>query len=142
MQIFRAAWAVYGVVLFLLMMLLSIPVLLFNMILAPGKKALRNNIWYLHHPFSRTFFMLIGVRIKVEGLEHIDRKQSYVIVSNHRSSLDFIANAVVFPGIFRFLAKQELQKIPIFGWVVKKMCLTVARKRAISRARSVIAMKK
>jgi 1-acyl-sn-glycerol-3-phosphate acyltransferase len=65
-----------------------------------------------------------------------------VIVANHRSSIDFIVNAVAFPGIFRFLAKQELMKIPIFGWVVKKMCLTVDRSSAMSRARSVVEIKK
>ncbi len=142
MRIFRSVWAVYGALLFLLMMLLSIPYILLVMAVSPGKRALRRNIWYLHHPFTHTFFTLIGVRIKAHGLELFDPKQSYVIVSNHSSSLDFIANAGAFPGIFRFLAKEELMKIPIFGWVVKKMCLTVDRKSAISRARSVIALKK
>jgi 1-acyl-sn-glycerol-3-phosphate acyltransferase len=139
---FRILWAIYGVVLFLTMMLLSVPVIGLIMAMWPGKKALRKNIWYLHHPFTKVFFMLIGVRIRVHGREHIDPAQSYVIVGNHRSSLDFVANGYAFPGIFRFLAKEELQKIPIFGWVVKKMCLTVDRKSAISRARSVVALKK
>ena len=62
-------------------------------------------------------------------------------MGNHRSSLDFIVNAQAFPGIFRFLAKQELQKIPIFGFVVRKMCLIVDRRSAMSRARSVVALK-
>jgi len=142
MRIFRFIWAVYGALLFLLMMLLSIPYILLIMAISPGKSALRRNIWYLHHPFSDTFFLLTGIRIRPHGRELFDAKQSYVIVSNHKSSLDFIANAKSFPGIFRFLAKDELKKVPIFGWVVKKMCLTVDRKSAISRARSVVAMKK
>ena len=62
-------------------------------------------------------------------------------MGNHRSSLDFIVNAHAFPGVFRFLAKQELQKIPVFGWVVKKMCLIVDRSSSLSRARSVVALK-
>lgn len=141
-KIFRSLWAVYGVLLFLLMMLLSIPYILFNMLVVPGKKALRRNIWFLHHPFTKVFFTLTGVRIKVHGQEHIDPTQSYVIVCNHQTAVDFIANGSAFPGIFRFLAKQELQKIPIFGFVVKKMCLTVDRKNAMSRARSVVNLKK
>jgi 1-acyl-sn-glycerol-3-phosphate acyltransferase len=139
---FRVVWAIYGVILFLLMMLVSLPILGINMAFWSGKKALRKNIWYLHHPFTKVFFTLIGVRIRVHGLEHINPAHSYVMVGNHRSSLDFVANGYAFPGIFRFLAKEELQKIPIFGWVVKKMCLTVDRKSAISRARSVVALKK
>lgn len=141
MLFLRKLWALYAVLLFLVLMTLSVPVLLFNMIVTPGAKALRNNIYYLYHVFTPFFLTLVGIRLKVEGREKLDPKQSYVIVGNHRSSLDFIVNAHAFPGVFRFLAKQELQKIPVFGWVVKKMCLIVDRSSAMSRARSVVALK-
>lgn len=141
LTILRKIWAIYGVILFLLLMLISLPILGVNMILTPGKTALRRNIYFLHHIFSPIFFTFIGVRLRVSGREKLDPGQSYVIVGNHRSALDFIINAMAFPGIFRFLAKQELLKIPIFGWVVKKMCLIVDRSSAMSRARSVVALK-
>jgi len=141
MSLFRKFWAAYAVILFLLLMTLSLPVLLIFMAVTPGERALRNNIYYLHHIFTPIFLTLVGIRLKVEGREKIDPKQSYVIVGNHRSSLDFIVHAHAFPGVFRFLAKQELQKIPVFGWVVKKMCLIVDRSSAMSRARSVVALK-
>ena len=141
MSIFRKFWAAYAVILFLLLMTLSLPVLLIFMAFTPGERALRNNIYYLHHIFTPLFLLLAGIRLKVEGREKIEQKQSYVIVGNHSSSLDFITHAHAFPGVFRFLAKQELQKIPVFGWVVKKMCLIVDRSSAMSRARSVVALK-
>lgn len=141
MLFFKKLWALYAVILFLVLMTLSVPVLLFNMIVTPGTRALRHNIWYLYHAFTPVFLTLVGIRLRVEGREHLDPKQSYVIVGNHCSSLDFILNAHSFPGVFRFLAKQELQKIPVFGWVVKKMCLIVDRSSAMSRARSVVALK-
>ncbi len=141
MNVFRKIWAAYAVLLFLVLMTLSLPVLLFFMAATPGPKALRSNIRYLHHVFTPLFLTLVGIRLKVEGREKLDPKQSYVIVGNHSSSLDFIAHAHAFPGVFRFLAKQELQKIPVFGWVVKKMCLIVDRSSAMSRARSVVALK-
>lgn len=141
MLFFKKLWALYAVILFLVLMTLSVPVLLFNMIVTPGTQALRHNIWYLYHAFTPVFLTLVGIRLRVEGREHLDPKQSYVIVGNHCSSLDFILNAHSFPGVFRFLAKQELQKIPVFGWVVKKMCLIVDRSSAMSRARSVVALK-
>jgi 1-acyl-sn-glycerol-3-phosphate acyltransferase len=141
LQLFRKFWAIYAVTLFLLLMLVSLPVLGANMVLNPGKTALKRNIFYLHHIFSPIFFALIGVRLRITGREHLDRNTSYVIVGNHRSALDFIINAMAFPGVFRFLAKQELLRIPIFGWVVRKMCLIVDRSSAMSRARSVVAIK-
>ena len=141
MLFFQKLWAAYAVVLFLVLMTLSVPVLLFNMVASPGPKALRHNIWYLYHAFTPVFLTLVGIRLRVEGRERLDPQQSYVIVGNHRSSLDFIVNAHAFPGVFRFLAKQELLKIPVFGWVVKKMCLIVDRSSTMSRARSVVALK-
>jgi 1-acyl-sn-glycerol-3-phosphate acyltransferase len=137
----RKIWAIYAVMLFLVLMTLSLPVIGLNMIFTPGPRALRRNIRYLHHIFTPTFLALIGIRLRIEGAEHLDQARSYVIVGNHRSSLDFIVNAAAFPGVYRYLAKQELQKIPVFGWVVKKMCLIVDRSSAISRARSVVNLK-
>ena len=134
-------WAVYAVALFLILMTLSLPIVGLNMLITPGKRALRNNIYYLHHVFTPLFLTLVGIRLKVEGKELLDPKQSYVIVGNHRSALDFIINAHAFPGVFRFLAKQELLKIPVFGLIVRKMCLIVDRSSAMSRARSVVALK-
>lgn len=141
MPLFSKFWAIYAILFFLVLMTLSVPVLLFNMIATPGKKALNKNIYYLHHIFTPVFLAFVGIRLKISGQEYLDPKQSYVIVCNHRSSLDFIVNGHSFPGIFRFLAKQELLKIPVFGWVVKKMCLIVDRSSAMSRARSVVALK-
>ena len=131
----------WAVAIFLILMFLSLPIVGFNMALAPGTRALRRNIWYLHHAFTPFFLMMVGVRMRVEGRKKLSRKQSYVIVGNHRSSLDFIVNAHAYPGVFRFLAKQELQKIPVFGLIVRKMCLIVDRSSAMSRARSVVALK-
>ena len=141
MTIFQKFWALYAVLLFLVLMTLGLPVLLIFMAVTPGERALRSNIYFLHHIFTPVFLTLVGIRLKVEGRERLDPKQSYVIVGNHSSSLDFIVHAHAFPGVFRFLAKQELQKIPVFGWVVKKMCLIVDRSSAMSRARSVVALK-
>jgi 1-acyl-sn-glycerol-3-phosphate acyltransferase len=141
-SVFGKIWAVYAVFLFLLMMTLSVPVLLFNMAVTPGDRALKKNINYLYHFFTPVFLSLVGVRLRIAGQEHLDLNASYVIIGNHKSAIDFIINAVAFPGIFRFLAKQELQKIPVFGWVVKKMCLIVDRSSAMSRARSVVNLKK
>ncbi|MCC7464997.1 MAG: 1-acyl-sn-glycerol-3-phosphate acyltransferase [Saprospiraceae bacterium] len=134
-------WAIYAAAMFLILMTLSLPIIGLNMVITPGKRALKNNIYFLHHLFTPVFLTLVGIRLKVEGKEMLDPSRSYVIVGNHKSALDFIINAHAFPGVFRFLAKQELQKIPVFGFIVRKMCLTVDRSSAMSRARSVVALK-
>jgi 1-acyl-sn-glycerol-3-phosphate acyltransferase len=138
----RKVWAGYAVVLFLLMMLvLSLPIMSFHMIVTPGERALRKNLNFLYHWFTPIFLTLVGVRMRVTGLENIRTDQSAVIIGNHRSALDFIVHCHSYPGVFRFLAKQELTKVPIFGWVVGKMCLIVDRSSPMSRARSMVALK-
>jgi 1-acyl-sn-glycerol-3-phosphate acyltransferase len=141
LSILRKVWAIYAVILFLIMMLVSIPILLSFMIITPGQRALKSNIHYLYHIFTPIFLTLIGVRLQITGQECIDVSRPSVIIGNHRSALDFIVNAHAWPGIFRFLAKSELLKIPIFGWVVGKMCLIVDRSNGMSRARSMVALK-
>lgn len=141
MRLFRNLWAIYAMVLFLVLMAVTMPVMLLNMAFTPGEKALRRNIAFLHHVFTPAFLTLVGIRVNVQGREKLDASRSYVIIGNHSSSLDFIVNAAAFPGVFRFLAKQELHKVPVFGWVVKKMCLSVDRSSAMSRARSVVELK-
>jgi len=55
------------------------------------------------------------IRVKVSGLSNLDPSQSYIYMSNHQSNFDIPALLAHIPGQFRWLAKAELFKIPIFG---------------------------
>lgn len=63
-------------------------------------------------------FRTCGVRVVAEGLEHIDRTQSYVFMSNHQSVLDIGALVLTLPVSWRFVAKRELTFVPFFGWAL------------------------
>ena len=56
-----------------------------------------------------------GTRVRVEGIEHIGADRPQVIVSNHQSWYDVFALATTIPGRYRFIAKKELGRIPLFG---------------------------
>jgi 1-acyl-sn-glycerol-3-phosphate acyltransferase len=57
------------------------------------------------------------VRVKVTGLERLDRSRQYVFMSNHRSAADIVAiGCALWDFQLRFVAKKELQRIPVFGW--------------------------
>lgn len=56
-------------------------------------------------------------RLRVEGREKIDRSRPWVIVTNHQSMLD-IPLMYVLPINFKWVSKKEVQKMPIFGWVL------------------------
>jgi 1-acyl-sn-glycerol-3-phosphate acyltransferase len=64
---------------------------------------------------GRNWLRLSGMKVVVRGLEHLDPKQTYVFIANHRSYLD---TATLFCHLGRrigLLAKKELLKVPIMG---------------------------
>ena len=71
--------------------------------------------------WSRVWCSVAGVRITVEGLEHVDTEQPYVVISNHQSGFDIFAHFAALPVPIRFLAKQELFKIPLFGAAMRRI---------------------
>ena len=71
--------------------------------------------------WGRVWCWAAGVKLVVEGLEHINKERSYVIVSNHQSAFDIFAHFAAFPVPIRFLAKTELFKIPLFGLAMRKI---------------------
>ncbi len=71
--------------------------------------------------WGRTWCRAAGVKLTVEGLERIDPRQAYVVISNHQSAFDIFAHFAALPVPIRFLAKQELFKIPVFGTAMRRM---------------------
>ncbi len=61
-------------------------------------------------------------KIKSEGSENLPAQQGYIIASNHRSFADppviAIAGAKAY---YSFVAKEELFKRPVFGWLIRKL---------------------
>jgi 1-acyl-sn-glycerol-3-phosphate acyltransferase len=62
-----------------------------------------------------------GTRVKIRGLELMDRHRSYILVSNHRSSFDIFALLGYIPIQFRWTAKAELFRIPFMGWAMSRI---------------------
>ena len=56
-----------------------------------------------------------GTRVKLEGLEHLAADKPQIIVANHSSWYDVFALAARLPKVYRFIAKVELSRIPMFG---------------------------
>jgi 1-acyl-sn-glycerol-3-phosphate acyltransferase len=59
-----------------------------------------------------------GIEVDCAGLESLDPKQPYVLMSNHQSVFDIGAIIATLPISFRFVAKRELTWIPFFGWAL------------------------
>lgn len=60
-----------------------------------------------------------GVRVVLEGEEHIDPSTPQVLVANHVSWFDVLALAAFLPGRYVFVAKKEIARVPAFGRAVR-----------------------
>ena len=69
--------------------------------------------------FSKGILLISGIKLKVTGLEKIDRKAIYVFASNHASQFDIPALQYAIPNRMSIVFKKELSKIPFFGWQLK-----------------------
>lgn len=65
--------------------------------------------------WCRHILRLAGVEVRVEGAENLPRGEARIVVCNHQSWFDVFAIAAELPASVRFVAKQELGRIPIFG---------------------------
>lgn len=129
LQPFYSAWVV---LVFLLSLLVAFPFIFF--IGLWDKPPARRVIWYIVHYWSRGWLLLTGMPVRRIGQEPGPGKCVYV--ANHISYLDTVLIYAAIPHYFRTLAKKEMAKIPVFGYVYKQMAILVDRSSAEGRAKS------
>ena len=65
---------------------------------------------------GRIVLRFAGVRLTVEGAEHLVRDGAFIVASNHTSYLDGLVLAAALPRPVRFVAKAELRDYPLARW--------------------------
>lgn len=65
--------------------------------------------------WARLFCRIAGVRVSIEGAEKLQPQGGYIYCANHLSQFDIFSFQGYFPLGFRWLAKEELFKVPFLG---------------------------
>ena len=77
----------------------------------------------------KVILFLSGVRTKVIGLENIPKDEPVLFVGNHKSNFDIIISYAKMPNLTGFVAKKEIEKIPLLRtWMRYHYCLFLDRK--------------
>ncbi len=69
--------------------------------------------------WAKIYLLIGGVTVSLVNGEKIENPP-YIFMSNHQSALDIFALLAGLPLSFRFIAKQELFRIPFFGWAMTR----------------------
>ncbi len=79
----------------------------------------RNVVWRLLKIFLTPFFRL-WVRTHAIGTENIDNTQGGLLLLNHQSYLDPLVTGVHLKRPVSYLAREELFRVPLIGWILRK----------------------
>jgi len=120
-------------------MLLFLPGILLPALFGPRAVAVT---YFFMKLWSWVFSKLNFIPYDIIGRENVVKGKAYIYTSNHTSFLDLPGIAMTIRGQFRPLAKKELLKIPVFGWITRVTCVVVDRSSNESRKRSMLYLKK
>ena len=68
--------------------------------------------------WARTIFVLMGKRLRIQGLENFDKHKKYILIANHASLFDIMAIMAFHPRVSWF-GHVRLTKIPVFRKLLK-----------------------
>lgn len=120
-------------ILWLIVIFLSFPLSLF------GEKG-RKWLWYIFRIGNRIWFLLIGIRIRVEDKQEgraLKKRKKNIFISNHSSFMDTQLYFGYCPHPFKILGAKEYAKIPLFGFFYKQLAILVNRKDKENRQKSI-----
>jgi len=76
-------------------------------------------LYWVTPRIARVGMRLVGVRVEVRGVEHLERGLVYIFMPNHSSNLDPPVLIPAIPGRTSILVKKEVFRIPILGTAMK-----------------------
>jgi 1-acyl-sn-glycerol-3-phosphate acyltransferase len=132
MTFFRWLYTIYAGILFVLLF-----VILFPFFLIPiGFPKLHKLTGLLNRVWAYLMFPLIAMPFRIEERMRLDRKKQYIFVANHFSYLD-IASMGFNPVNAVFVGKSDMEKVPLFGFMYRKLHITVDRASLSSRINTI-----
>ncbi len=137
----RVLFGIYALLIFPGTMIVTTILYAIIFLTFPNKKAPHvahglSRIW------ARTLMILFFMPTRIRNKHFIDPKKTYVMVANHQSQLDIPLYALSCKNTVRFLAKAELTKIPLMGFIIRKLYLSVNRQDRNDRNKSIEVMRK
>lgn len=117
-------------------LLVAIPILVFFpilLLLTFSERTYPQFFWMARNFWARPILYGMGCFPKIEREQRLEKGKSYMLVANHASMLDIMLMLLVSRNPFVFVGKKELEKIPVFGFFYKRVCIMVDRDSIRSR---------
>lgn len=132
---------ILAIVVVVLYLVLGIPLLVAEWLIGKRDRRLRDlqSIGAVRAVF-RLVLLIAGVRVTVKGRENIPENSAVLYVGNHRSYFDIVVGYVTAPGLVGFIAKKEMEKIPLLAaWMRYLNCLFLDRQNIKEGLKTILA---
>ncbi|AOZ99210.1 lysophospholipid acyltransferase family protein [Flavobacterium commune] len=127
--IFWILWRIWFYILMAIPIFIMLPFLILSILSEKGYPY----FFRMARIWAKFILFGMGFYYKIEKEQSIEKNKSYMIVANHTSMTDIMLMLAIVKNPFVFVGKQELAKIPIFGFFYKRTCILVDRKNSQSR---------
>lgn len=117
-QIYTVWCAIVFIGLFLLLYLFFLIII--------ANKSWHKHCYYLNRLWANVALFLVGIKTQIEGIDNLDIDKQYVYCANHFSLLDIVSFGFA-PHSVVYVGKSDLAKIPLFGFMFRKLHVTVNR---------------
>lgn len=97
------------------------------------RKNAQRSLIALYKFWSAIFFISAGIRIKMKNRGILKSGTPAIVVSNHGSNLDMFLGAYSMPLNTKPLAKIQLKKMPLLGFLFSTCCVLIDRSSRESR---------
>ncbi|HMJ71247.1 MAG TPA: lysophospholipid acyltransferase family protein [Cyclobacteriaceae bacterium] len=128
MKLLKRIHTGYGLVVFSLVFLCMFPLLMIPIVFPRGFRM----VGVINRWWAKLVFILSFLPYRVEVRGRLDKDRQYIFCPNHFSYLD-IPTMGLNPHNAIFVGKNEMEKIPLFGFMYRKLHITVDRSKLKSR---------
>ncbi|WP_350293437.1 lysophospholipid acyltransferase family protein [uncultured Croceitalea sp.] len=116
--------------------LVTLPILIFFpflLVTTLSEKTYPQFFWLARNIWAKTILFGMFCLPRVKREQKFEKGESYMLIANHSSMLDIMLMLYLSKNPFVFVGKEELAKIPLFGFFYKRVCILVNRADPKSR---------
>jgi len=127
--IFWSIWRVWFYVMMAIPILIMFPFLVLSILSESGYPY----FFKMARIWAKVILFGMGFYYKIDKQQEFDSDKSYMFIANHTSMVDIMLMLASVDKPFVFVGKQELAKIPLFGFFYKRTCILVDRNSSKSK---------
>jgi len=140
-KVLSALYLIYTGIIFIILMFITLPFFLIATTLFKPLTGKRVGLFFLRC-WAWSFSLLSFYWIRTKNVDKVNHHTPHIYVGNHGSYLDAVAVCISIPQPFSALGKIEMAKVPVFGWIYKRIVVMIDRSSKESREQSVLSLKK